>query len=66
MAIEMVPLKVDGNSIRVMRIVRGLSQRRLGELADVKPWRIFQIEHGVVAPREREIARLLGALTTDR
>lgn len=65
MPIMTTPLKVDGNAIRIMRLVHGLSQRRLGELSGVKPWRIFQIEHGVVEPRDTEIARLLGALTTD-
>ena len=59
------PLKVDGNSIRVMRVVRGLSQRRLGKLVAIQPWRIFRIEHELVQPREDELARLLGALTSD-
>ena len=59
------PLKVTGNSIQVMRVVRGLSRRRLGELSDIKPWRIFQIEHHLSEPRESEVARLLGVLTTD-
>lgn len=66
MAIEMCPLKIDGNSLRVMRIVRGLSQRRLAELSDVKPWRIFRIEHHLSEPREVELARLFGALISDR
>lgn len=60
------PLKVSGNSIQVMRVVKGLSRRRLGELSDVKPWRIFQIEHHLSEPRENEVASLLGALTTER
>jgi predicted transcriptional regulator len=60
------PLKVSGNAIQVMRVVRGLSRRELGELSGVKPWRIFQLEHQIVEPRENEVARLLDALTTER
>jgi hypothetical protein len=59
------PLKITGNSIQVMRVVRGLSRRRLGELSGVKPWRIFQLEHHLVEPREAEVAKLLGALTSE-
>lgn len=65
MAVIKTPLNVTGNSIRVMRVVRGFSQRRLGEKAGVKPWRLFQIEHHVVEPTEAEVARLLGALSTE-
>lgn len=59
------PIKVTGNSLQVMRVVRGLSRRRLEELSGVKSARIFAIEHEITKPHESEVARLLGALTTD-
>lgn len=65
MPLKVGPLKVSGNAILVMRVVKGLSRRKLGELSGVKPWRIFQIEHQIVEPRENEVSRLLGVPTTD-
>lgn len=60
------PLKVNGDSIRVLRVVRGLSRRQLGDKANIKPHRVFQIEHKTGREAgEEEIARLLGALTSE-
>lgn len=66
MPIMTTPLEIDGNSVLVMRVIRGLSQRRSGRLAGVNPWRIFQIEHRLIELRENEVVRLLGVLTTGR
>ncbi len=59
------PLHSDGNSIRVMRVVRGLSMRQLGTLADIAPHRLFKIEHELIAPTGEELARLMGCLTSE-
>lgn len=65
MPIIKTPMSVDGNSIRVVRVLRGLSRRKLGERAGIKPWRIFQIEHSVVKPTEMEVSTLMGAMSAE-
>ena len=65
MAFTRNPIKVDGNVIRVLRVVRGLSQRELGQRAGIAPHKVFRIEHVLDTPTEEELSKLMGALTTD-
>jgi hypothetical protein len=65
MPIIRTPVTVDAKSLQLMRRVKGLSRRQLAELSQVKPWRIFEIEHAVSDPCEDEIAQLLGVLATE-
>jgi transcriptional regulator with XRE-family HTH domain len=58
-------VQIDGNGLRAIRIVRGLSQRRLAELAGLASWRVWKIENDIVRPTSEEIAKLLGALTAE-
>lgn len=65
MAFVRQPVEVNGNAIRIMRIVKGLSQRELGQLAGLAPHKVFRIEHALDAPTDEEVAKLLGALSTE-
>lgn len=65
MAFVRTPIKVTGETIRVMRIVRGFSQRELGQRAGIAPHKVFRIEHAVDAPTEEELGKLMGVLTTE-
>lgn len=58
-------VELDGKTIKLWRMLRGWSQRQLGEATGLKSWRIWAIENAVYEPRDDELARILKALTTD-
>ncbi len=53
------------STIRILRTLRGWTQRTLAEESGVPPWRIWQLEQGLVQPKPEEARRLWNALTTD-
>lgn len=55
---------LDGKTLRLARVVKGLTQRRLGALSGVPSDRIWRIENGVIAPSEDDCLKLWGALST--
>ena len=58
-------IDIDGRTIRVLRVFRGWSQRELGQVTGIKPWRLWRLEQGLCAPRSDEITRIVGALSTE-
>ena len=55
---------MDMKSIRVVRAVRGWSQRELAQAAGLSTWRVWRIEKGVVEPSNEEMGRLWVALSS--
>jgi transcriptional regulator with XRE-family HTH domain len=55
---------LTGETIRVARLVRGLSQRKLGQACGLALWQVWQIENGVRKARPEELIRLWNVLST--
>lgn len=60
----MKALAAGGNTIKVLRTLKGLSQKGLAEATEIPPWRIWRLEQGVSPPRPEEIQRLWSALSS--
>ena len=59
------PLAIFGANLRRIRRRRGLSQERLGEIADVHRTHISKIERDVCEPGAGTVAKLIAALEID-
>jgi transcriptional regulator with XRE-family HTH domain len=60
----MSQVKLDGRAIQIGRSMRGMTQRELAEATQIKPWRLWAIEHDESPARPGELARILKALST--
>ena len=58
-------VELSGETIRIARAVRGLSQRQLGQACGLALWQIWQIENGVRQPKPEEWAKIWGALSSE-
>jgi transcriptional regulator with XRE-family HTH domain len=56
------PLSTFATNLRRLREKRGLSQERLGEVADIHLTHVSKIERGRCEPGVRTVYRLAGAL----
>jgi transcriptional regulator with XRE-family HTH domain len=56
--------KLNGRAIQIGRSMRGMSQRELAEATQLKPWRLWAIEHDKSPVRPSELAKILKALST--
>ena len=54
--------KLLGEKLRLIRTIRGLSQRDLTALSGVPDYKISQLEHGYIQPRPNEAIQLARAL----
>lgn len=57
------PVSMD--SLRVVRVMKKLSQRELAQAAGITPARLWKLENGVAQPKEDELFKLLGVLTSE-
>lgn len=57
--------ELNGETVRIARAVRGLSQRELGLACGLPSWRIWKIEHNELRPKPEEWAKIWHALTSD-
>lgn len=53
------------DSLRVVRVMKKLSQRELAQAAGITPARLWKLENGVAQPKEDELFKLLGVLTSE-
>ena len=53
---------LGGETIRILRILRGWSQRELGAATGITPWRIFKLEKGICVPRVEEVQKIFEIL----
>lgn len=56
--------KIFGNKIRTLRKLKGLTQERLAELADIDEKHLSRIENGKYFPTYSTLSKLLKALGT--
>ena len=57
--------ELNGETVRIARAVRGLSQRELGKACGITSHRIWSIENGVYQPKPEEWAKIWGALASE-
>jgi transcriptional regulator with XRE-family HTH domain len=60
----MQPTGLDGRTIKIGRTLKGLSQRELGEMCGMRPWRIWALENRVYEPRPDEVIKIWKVLST--
>lgn len=60
----MAELVLGVNTIRIVRIIRGWSQRELAEASGIPAWRVWRLEQGISPPRPDEIQKIWTALST--
>ena len=53
---------LSGDTIRILRILRGFSQRQLGLATGLKPWRVFKLENELCVPRVEEMNKIIEVL----
>jgi transcriptional regulator with XRE-family HTH domain len=53
-----------GDNLRVLRVMRRLSQKELGKRVGLPQSRIWQYENNYVAPPDDELAKIVKALST--
>ena len=56
---------LKGESVKILRTLKGWSQPELGRRAGLDMWRIWSIENDVYPPIPKELGKILHALTTE-